>query len=564
MKSASLRDSAPKNDYPDSQDDNSFNPRTRPANQNFGSTYNGTSPNFIGSGSFWIGITLTAALTAVSIAAMRAPEFVADSAAFSVLGQGFTNLSLIFQPLLLLTLIWLVAFTTHRAKVQNAAILQLIRASNMLFTPADRAISEINNLQDAVTASLRVIERKVSEVSEEGEQLAQKFYTVLNAINETSDGNVNNIKALIAEAEEQRHFLQHANLMITTEANYELERNAGNVKRVLQMLKTEIDTFMARLSKDTALMSDFASISANETEVVKIITEDLRTIVNSSYRVIQSAVEEGQNSFKASLAEIEEQSRANLIKTGEAMLTQMETTANAMNERFNGMGQRLEATLEHSSKAILEAITQRTKVSAMSIEASTLDANEQVIQKVETSIAAMHSRISEALGTATEDMNRRIRELMIQIEGQRAKAVSQISQKMTRLPESMRAAAMEAIDRIQKTADETTAAFNSASARLLVETQSADGASKDMMEQISKIIGDLDSRIQAFEKHMQVGFDTTNSGIRTSSESLRKAINNIQSGYMNALGKSLAELTAITTAEASRSKQAGTDDEPVT
>ena len=87
---------------------------------------------------------------------------VAEAAAS--VSQSFAQLSVFIQPALLLVLIWVVAFTTHRAKIQNNAIFQLIRASNKLFTPTDRAINEINSLQDAVAVSLDTIERKITKI----------------------------------------------------------------------------------------------------------------------------------------------------------------------------------------------------------------------------------------------------------------------------------------------------------------------------------------------------------------------------------------------------------------
>ncbi|MDP4822806.1 MAG: hypothetical protein NWR47_02545 [Aestuariivirgaceae bacterium] len=489
-----------------------------------------------------MGVTVLTA--GAGYAALNVPGILGSTGAAAAMGEGFTNLSLFIQPVLLLMLIWVVAFTTHRAKVQNTAIFQLIRAANKLFTPTDRAVSEINNLQDAVTASLGIIERKISDVAAEGEELAQKFNAVLQDISQVSDGNINSIKDLIGEAEEQRHFLQHANLMITTEANYELERNTSNVKRVLQMLKSEIEGFMLRLTRDTTMMSEMAAISATETEMVKIITEDLRTIVNSSYRVIQSAVDEGRESFKASLAEIEQESRGNLLYTSDAIQKQLQETANAFMEQVAAASQKLEQTLEESGRSILESITQRAQVSAMSIEASTLDANDLVIQKVESSIASMQDRIAGVMDSATQEMSFRMDGLVAQIEDQRAKAVSQISLKMNQMPASMRAAAEEAIELIQKTSEETSTAISEASRSIVDETRHMVSGVDYRAGVLEKTSEKLEAQIHEFDQSIQAALSVTSAGVRATSEEVREAISGIKSEYMDVLSDTLAKLSA--------------------
>ena len=524
----------------------SFNPGLgpNPANQNFWTSYNDVNPNFFGSGAFWGGMGVTVLTAGAGYAALNVPGILGSTGAAAAMGEGFTNLSLFIQPVLLLMLIWVVAFTTHRAKVQNTAIFQLIRAANKLFTPTDRAVSEINNLQDAVTASLGIIERKISDVAAEGEELAQKFNAVLQDISQVSDGNINSIKDLIGEAEEQRHFLQHANLMITTEANYELERNTSNVKRVLQMLKSEIEGFMLRLTRDTTMMSEMAAISATETEMVKIITEDLRTIVNSSYRVIQSAVDEGRESFKASLAEIEQESRGNLLYTSDAIQKQLQETANAFMEQVAAASQKLEQTLEESGRSILESITQRAQVSAMSIEASTLDANDLVIQKVESSIASMQDRIAGVMDSATQEMSFRMDGLVAQIEDQRAKAVSQISLKMNQMPASMRAAAEEAIELIQKTSEETSTAISEASRSIVDETRHMVSGVDYRAGVLEKTSEKLEAQIHEFDQSIQAALSVTSAGVRATSEEVREAISGIKSEYMDVLSDTLAKLSA--------------------
>jgi archaellum component FlaC len=515
-----------------------------PANQNFWSSYKGETPKFLGSGSFWAGLGVTALAVGAGVAALTTPGLLGGGS-MADLGQDFTNLSLIIQPLLLFVLIWVVAFTTHRARVQNSAIFQLIRAANKLFTPTDRAVSEINNLQDAVTASLAIIERKISDVAEEGEQLAQRFNAVLQEINQASDGNINNIKDLIGEAEEQRQFLQHANLMITTEANYELERNSSNVKRVLQMLKSEIETFMTRLTRDTTMMSEMAAISATETEMVKIITDDLRTIVNSSYRTIQSAVDEGREKFKESIAEIEEQSRAQLLGTGDTIQKQLQETATAFLEQFALATEKLENTLEESSRSILEAITQRAKVSAMSIEATTLDANDLVIQKVESSIASMQDRIAGVMDTATREMSGRMEGLMGKIEEQRAKAVSQIAEKMLEMPKSMRASAKEAIELIERTAEETSSAISMASRMIVDGASTAVSGMDHRSDVLEKTSEKLEAQINQFDRSIQTSLAATSAGVRATGEDIRETIAMIKSEYVGVLNDTLAKLTSF-------------------
>lgn len=527
-----------------------------PANQNFWSSYTGPNPDFMGSGAFWAGMGVTVLTAAAGYAALNAPGLLGGTAPIAQFGQGFTNLSLFIQPLLLLVLIWVVAFTTHRAKVQNAAIYQLIRAANKLFTPTDRAVSEINNLQDAVTASLGIIERKISDVAQEGEQLAQKFNAVLEEINQASDGNINNIKDLIGEAEEQRHFLQHANLMITTEANYELERNSSNVKRVLQMLKSEIETFMVRLTRDTTMMSEMAAISATETEMVKIITEDLRTIVNSSYRVIQSAVEEGRESFKTSLAEVESESRANLLHAADGIHKQLQETADAFIQQFTNASHKVELTLEETSRSILEAITQRTKVSAMSIEATTLDANDLVIQKVESSIASIHSRLADVMDSATHEISAKMEGLVAQIDEQREKAVAELAAKMDELPYSMQSAAVEAIDLIQKTANATSSAISDASKAIVDEARTAVAGVDHRTDVLEKTSEKLEAQISEFDRSIQAALSVTSDSVRATSDEVRQAIAGIKSEYMDVLSDTLAKLTAYSKMEPKKAPKA--------
>jgi len=525
-----------------------------PANQNFWSSYKGESPKFIGSLSFWSGLGVTALTAGAGFAALTTPGLIAGGP-ITELGQGFTNLSLFIQPMLLLVLIWVVAFTTHRARVQNTAIFQLIRAANKLFTPTDRAVSEINNLQDAVTASLAIIERKISDVAGEGEQLAQKFNAVLQEINQASDGNINNIKDLIGEAEEQRQFLQHANLMITTEANYELERNSSNVKRVLQMLKSEIETFMVRLTRDTTMMSEMAAISATETEMVKIITEDLRTIVNTSYRTIQSAVDEGRESFKTSLLEIEQESRSHLMMTGDTIQKQLQETATAFMQQFEQATKKLEHTLEESSRSILEAITQRAKVSAMSIEATTLDANDLAIQKVESTIASMQDRIAGVMDNATREMSSKMDGLLDQIEEQRAKAVTQISEKMVEMPKSMRSAAKEAIELIQKTAEETSSAIADASRLIVDGAVNAVSGMDHRTEVLEKTSEKLEAQINQFDRSIQTSLAATSAGVRATGEDIRETIAIIKSEYVGVLNDTLAKLSSFSKPEVKKAPE---------
>ncbi len=526
-----------------------------PANQNFWSSYKGETPRFVGSGSFWAGLGVTALTAGAGYAALTTPGLL-GSGPVAELGQGFTNLSLFIQPVLLLVLIWVVAFTTHRARVQNTAIFQLIRAANKLFTPTDRAVSEINNLQDAVTASLAIIERKISDVADEGEQLAQKFNAVLQEINQASDGNINNIKDLIGEAEEQRQFLQHANLMITTEANYELERNSSNVKRVLQMLKSEIESFMSRLTRDTTMMSEMAAISATETEMVKIITEDLRTIVNTSYRTIQSAVDEGRESFKTSLYEIEQESRTHLLTTGDNIHKQLQETATAFMQQFEQATKKLEHTLEESSRSILDAITQRAKVSAMSIEATTLDANDLAIQKVENTIASMQDRIADVMDNATREMSNRMNGLLAQIEDQRAKAVAQISEKMVEMPKSMRSAAKEAIALIQKTAEETSSAISDASRLIVDGAVNAVSGMDHRAEVLEKTSEKLEAQINQFDRSIQTSLAATSAGVRATGEDIRETIAMIKSEYVGVLNDTLAKLSSFSTPEVRKAPEA--------
>ena len=525
-----------------------------PANQNFWSSYKGETPRFVGSGSFWAGLGVTALTAGAGYAALTTPGLL-GSGPVAELGQGFTNLSLFIQPVLLLVLIWVVAFTTHRARVQNTAIFQLIRAANKLFTPTDRAVSEINNLQDAVTASLAIIERKISDVADEGEQLAQKFNAVLQEINQASDGNINNIKDLIGEAEEQRQFLQHANLMITTEANYELERNSSNVKRVLQMLKSEIESFMSRLTRDTTMMSEMAAISATETEMVKIITEDLRTIVNTSYRTIQSAVDEGRESFKTSLYEIEQESRTHLLTTGDNIHKQLQETATAFMQQFEQATKKLEHTLEESSRSILDAITQRAKVSAMSIEATTLDANDLAIQKVENTIASMQDRIADVMDNATREMSNRMNGLLAQIEDQRAKAVAQISEKMLEMPKSMRSAAKEAIALIQKTAEETSSAISDASRLIVDGAANAVSGMDHRTEVLEKTSEKLEAQINQFDRSIQTSLAATSAGVRATGEDIRETIAMIKSEYVGVLNDTLAKLSSFSKPEVKKAPE---------
>jgi archaellum component FlaC len=555
MSSANYKQRSQAN-YQEAERDAAFYPGfgPNPANQNFWSSYNSESPKFIGSLSFWSGLGVTALTAGAGFAALTTPGLVAGGP-ISELGQGFTNLSLFIQPMLLLILIWVVAFTTHRARVQNTAIFQLIRAANKLFTPTDRAVSEINNLQDAVTASLAIIERKISDVADEGEQLAQKFNAVLQEINQASDGNIHNIKDMIGEAEEQRQFLQHANLMITTEANYELERNSSNVKRVLQMLKSEIEGFMVRLTRDTTMMSEMAAISATETEMVKIITEDLRTIVNSSYRTIQSAVDEGRESFRTTLLEIEQESRNHLLMTGDTIQKQLQETATAFMEQFDHATKKLEQTLEGSSRSILEAITQRAKVSAMSIEATTLDANDLAIQKVENTIATMQDRIAGVMDNATREMSVRMEGLLAQIEEQRAKAVTQISEKMVEMPKSMRSAAKEAIQLIQKTAEETSSAISDASRLIVDGAVNAVSGMDHRTEVLEKTSEKLEAQINQFDRSIQTSLAATSAGVRATGEDIRETIAIIKSEYVGVLNDTLAKLSSFSKPEVKKAPE---------
>lgn len=550
----------------------------RPANQNHWSMQPEMRSGFFGSGPFWAGFFVSALCIGFGAALNLSSSMQAATEIAPQLGM----ISVLLQPLMLIAMIWAVAFSVHRARVQDEAVTRLMRAADRLYQPADRAIDEIYSLQDAVATSLDAIDGKIHEVISRGDHLSQRLYEVFKDINQLSEANHEDVKAIIEQAEERRHFLQHANLMITSEANYELERNSSNVKHVLQTLKTEIDSFMARLSKDTASMRELVDLSASETEVVKIITDDLRTIVNSSYRVIQTAAEEGRAIMETALSEVQQASEERIRNTGDAVVRQMRENAEGIVAQLNAVAKSLQGSLETSSAAMLAAIQERTHASANAIETTAKRANDAALQKLTDSIAGLHARITGVVVEASSTIDGKLSSVLQELDNQRVNAINQITQKIVTMPDSMRSAADEAIQLIDGATEKTISAFLSATHMAGDQARDTMTSVDKRVQLVQKVLLEIQSRIEemdselrrgiaetsedmrrgfmettdgiregfiATSEDLQKGFAETAEGVNKGNEETRKAIAGIKADYMARLSQTIAELSALTVAQ---------------
>ena len=496
---------------------------------------------FLGSMGFWLSLVGSAAI--IGLAFIDFNKF--GLAAVLNFARELSTLSVLLQPLMLVVMVWAIGFVLHRSRMHDRASQRLMRASDRLFAPSDRVFDEISNLHEAVGASLEIIEQKIYEVSARGDHLQERLYEVFKEISLMSEANQDDVKAIIEQAEERRHFLQHANMMITSEANYELERNSANVKQVLQNLKTEIDSFMARLSKDTATMREIVDVSASEAEVVKVITEDLRAIVNSSYHVIQAAVEEGRSSMEHVFASLHEQNADVMAKVGDQVIQRLQEHADSLSDGLQSAGQKLEEALTITSERLLATLEEKVKESAKVLENSTADVNEAALVKLSESISELHVRTAQVVLSASEDIDGKLADLLQVLDDQRIKAINQITNKMATMPESMKSVADEALEQIEATIEQALESFKNVAQGVEGEARSAGETIDGRIEQVRAILSEIQNHIASVDTNVRRGFDESDESFRKSGESTRRAIASIKSDYMALLSQTMAQLNAM-------------------